>query len=296
MILDKKVTIKLSNNIKGHYKSLGYSVDGIGRDGYLEVEVKDLPPTSHTILNVKCDYCGEITERKLLAITKGRKFINKDCCDSLECKAKKTKDSVLEQYGVENVMQVEEFADKVSGENNVNWNPDKPSEERVKARSEGSSYKWTKKVFEKDSYMCQICGSKTGNGKRVNLEAHHLDGYNWNVEGRYTVDNGVTLCKECHSKFHSIYGYGNNTKEQFEEFKSTYRISSEAFNRLIEKYKNKPKSSCTKAVRCVELDITFNSLTEGCYHFDKPRTQAGNITRAIKNDRTAFGYHWKYVS
>ena len=32
------------------------------------------------------------------------------------------------------------------------------------------------------------------------------------------MTNGVTLCEDCHKEFHKIYGYGNNTEKQYEEF------------------------------------------------------------------------------
>ena len=35
--------------------------------------------------------------------------------------------------------------------------------------------------------------------------------------GNY-VENGITLCVECHKKFHMLYEYGNNTLEQFKKF------------------------------------------------------------------------------
>lgn len=50
------------------------------------------------------------------------------------------------------------------------------------------------------------------------MNVHHLDGFNWCIEKRTNVDNGVTLCKRCHLNFHSIYGSGNNTRGQFEEY------------------------------------------------------------------------------
>lgn len=100
------------------------------------------------------------------------------------------------------------------GENHPQWNFDLTPEEREKGRFLTEYKLWRKQVYERDDYTCQCCGDNKGG----NLNAHHLDSYDWNKIDRFNVDNGVTLCNLCHKDFHALYGYGDNTKEQFEEY------------------------------------------------------------------------------
>lgn len=100
-----------------------------------------------------------------------------------------------------------------SGENNYNWKGGTYTSEVESFRKTYEFKFWQKSVLKRDNYTCQCC-----NKKYKNPNAHHLDGYNWCIEKRTDIDNGITLCKECHTKFHVKYGYGDNTREQFEEF------------------------------------------------------------------------------
>lgn len=76
--------------------------------------------------------------------------------------------------------------------------------------------KWRNAVYKRDKKKCRCCDS----GFRIN--AHHLNGWNWAINQRYDVDNGVTLCYSCHDSFHFFFGRGNNTREQFVYFLYTY--------------------------------------------------------------------------
>jgi len=99
------------------------------------------------------------------------------------------------------------------GPKNHMWDSSRTDEERKRERKYPEYKEWRTAVFERDNYICQKCGEK---GKRLN--AHHIESYDINKDLRTALENGVTLCVDCHDDFHHIYGNGNNTREQFERF------------------------------------------------------------------------------
>lgn len=108
------------------------------------------------------------------------------------------------------------FLKRNSGINHWKWNSNLTKEDRTDRRMTRGYISWRKAVRERDNYTCQCCGDNKGG----NLNAHHINSYNWSLGERLNINNGITLCNNCHSygefSFHKIYGFGNNTRSQFE--------------------------------------------------------------------------------
>ncbi len=102
---------------------------------------------------------------------------------------------------------------KVIGENNHNWKANLTSEDRERRRHRelipGYST-WKKQVKKRDNFTCKCCHKPDGA-----LEVHHYYPYSKYPEYRTLIENGITLCEDCHGEYHHRFGKDNNSKPEF---------------------------------------------------------------------------------
>jgi hypothetical protein len=72
---------------------------------------------------------------------------------------------------------------------------------------------WREKVFSRDNWTCQKCKRRG-----VVLHPHHIDNFSEFPELRFNDTNGITLCKDCHVKFHQEFGKSHNNHMQVLRF------------------------------------------------------------------------------
>lgn len=79
-------------------------------------------------------------------------------------------------------------------------------------------------VFERDNYKCRVCGKlgedrQTGfskhKGKLEELDAHHICDRHLLPNGGYVLENGISLCSECHLKAESHWKDGSTPVQDF---------------------------------------------------------------------------------
>lgn len=86
---------------------------------------------------------------------------------------------------------------KFEGDKNPMWKGG-ITPERFVIRNSDVYAEWRISVFERDNYTCQECEVRSGNGKAINLHAHHIKSFSKYPVLRFDVNNGITLCKDCH--------------------------------------------------------------------------------------------------
>lgn len=95
-----------------------------------------------------------------------------------------------------------------SGENAPNWRGG-ISSANERLRKSGAYKEWREKVFIRDDYTCKICKVRGEGGNRIIIHADHILPFASFPEHRLDVDNGRTLCIDCHKKTDT---YGNGAK------------------------------------------------------------------------------------
>lgn len=230
-LVSTEVEVKLaSKNIK-HYESLGYEIPRYkNKNGLIQckhgtkinVKVKDLLCSSSALVDVQCDFCKK---------TKKIKYKDYNMCNH------------------DGLYYCKDCARTVFNTGNkYHFNSNITDEEREIQRKYPEYIEFIKKVLARDNYTCQCCGKSYNN-----MEVHHLNGYNWYKDGRTNETNAITLCENCHGNFHSIYGRGNNTKEQYEEWIGYAIVSLSKYNGIL---------PIARQIYCFEENKVYDSANE----------------------------------
>ena len=174
------------------------------RECYLKFHSKD-------VHNYICETCGkEFKGDKYNA----NRFCCKDCYNQYHniknkiricpcCKKSFTARTSNSKYCSQEC-HLKMLHESIKGENHPNWNG---GISILNDRHDSLDYKkWRQEVYKRDNYQCQICGSKN------KINAHHIYSWKFYPEKRYDINNGITLCEECHTKIHKKFGYHSKEK------------------------------------------------------------------------------------
>lgn len=253
MLLSKYVEIGIGSANYKYYKDLGYKIPmhynkqkkkyQFIKGAKIKVKVEDLL-ISRVLVNVKCDNCSKISKIIYQGYLNCKHNDGKYYC--LKCAS-----SLFN-----------------GGEKSYRWNPKLTDEQRNSNNSRVGSiegyYDFIRKVQQRDSYKCVICGSKK------NIQVHHLNGFSFDKENQINPENAVCLCEKCHEKFHAVYGKGYNTKEQFQEFSNNKNISLKYSSKLSSLKKvvllNNNKIYNTAKECANELNIDVKRIYDVCNH------------------------------
>jgi hypothetical protein len=206
MILIKEVEITLQGRYASYYENKGYEIPryfdktnnqmSIKRGTKIIVKVLDLPKNSNVKVLCKCDN-NECGKERLLKYQSYHSLCN-ECC--------------YLQESVRIKMSKNHF--NCFGKNNPNWNPMLTNEERNLSNRRSilpENYTWKILVKERDNNTCQCCG------EQENICVHHINNWKEYPEQRFNINNGITLCGNCHKQLHHKFGL-QTVKEHLEEF------------------------------------------------------------------------------
>lgn len=138
---------------------------------------------------VSCAICTNPFYAAGWEINHGRKYCSEQCYDTVRANhlAGWNKGRKREWHN-----STEFKKGQTSRENNVNW---KGGVTLQMIRFTPEYKDWRKSVFERDDFTCLWCKKRGGR-----LEADHIYPQSLFPNKRLNLDNGRTLCKECHKK------------------------------------------------------------------------------------------------
>lgn len=181
------------------------------------VRSRDITKRNHSVIKrgrvVECHVCGKSTYRYPSQLEKGYNHCSKKCWYSV------MKPNAKQIQALHDNRSKRDYSDPKARLNHSIAAKKAFAEGRMKPRygSDNNLWKggiatlqnqlrqtavykeWRKKVYERDAFSCQHCGTNK------DLHAHHIKSFSKYPELRYDIDNGITLCRPCHGKVHGRY-------------------------------------------------------------------------------------------
>ena len=93
--------------------------------------------------------------------------------------------------------------------------------------------------LKRDKYACVMCGKKSGSPKEVLIifDVHHIFDRSKMPNGGYCLENGITLCHDCHLKAEQFHSTGTAHPEYapddlYKKINSSYEKAVAASEKL----------------------------------------------------------------
>lgn len=261
-LIDTMIEVAIASSNYKHYENLGYKIPRhLNKRGKTKISIgekilvhsKDLIGQGYNV-TVECDNCKKIFLLNFMNYKRHENTYCVHCYGSLFRK----------------------------GENNPNYKKELTYEDRINDKNRNRNiigYKdFIKSVLARDNYTCICCKQR-----HKNLNVHHLDSYDWCKDKRIEIENGITLCKTCHTNFHANYGLGENTKSQFEEWIG-YALTDLKYNN---------KLTTGRKIYCYETDTLYDNAKIASEKLDiSYRCVYDLCNHKIKNGRKGYHLFW----
>ncbi len=165
--------------------------------------------------NLKCQYCGIVFNS--VTRNKNQKCCNRSCGQKLAIKLGKKKLFKKGQTawnkglkGYNSFKRPKIWGKRISlGIKRAFDNKGRLSTKNELFRKSRKYKEWRKQIFKRDNYICVICKRKSIKGSRIELSADHIKPFAIFYKERLNINNGRTLCRECHLKTDS---FGKNKR------------------------------------------------------------------------------------
>ena len=105
---------------------------------------------------------------------------------------------------------------RYTGKDHTNFKEDARRKNR-----RGGANRWTNNVYNRDSYTCQKCKAS---GTKVILHAHHIKSMAHYPKLKWNLDNGITLCIDCHHKVHEYKKFEGKAIISFKHGRRSIRV------------------------------------------------------------------------